>query len=104
VLSRRRDLLSLTVLTWLFFFLYGPVEDALPVYVATDLHASASLLGVFWTAFGVGALVASLVTGTLRARNMRRVTVLIVAGWGVCLVPFALPRWGSRSPASRSEA
>jgi hypothetical protein len=89
VLSRRRDLLSLTVLTWLFFFLYGPVEDALPVYVATDLHASASLLGVYWTAFGVGALVASLVTGTLRARNMRRVTVLIVAGWGACLVPFA---------------
>jgi predicted MFS family arabinose efflux permease len=77
------------VLTWLFFFLYGPVEDALPVHVATDLHASASLLGAYWTAFGVGALVASLVTGTLRSRNMRRVTLFIVAGWGACLVPFA---------------
>jgi hypothetical protein len=30
-LLRRRDLLSLTALTWLFFFLYGPVEVALPV-------------------------------------------------------------------------
>jgi hypothetical protein len=42
LLVRRRDLLSLTILTWLFFFLYGPVEAALPVYVAHDLHAGAS--------------------------------------------------------------
>jgi predicted MFS family arabinose efflux permease len=89
VLLRRRDLLSLTALTWLFFFLYGPVEDALPVYVASDLHARAPLLGAYWTAFGVGALVASLITGTLRSRDMRRVTLLIVAGWGACLMPFA---------------
>ena len=89
VLLRRRDLLSLTALTWLFFFLYGPVEDALPVYVASDLHAGAPLLGAYWTAFGVGALVASLLTGTLRSRDMRRVTLLIVVGWGACLVPFS---------------
>jgi MFS family permease len=88
VLLRRPDLLSLLALTWLFFFLYGPVEDALPVYVASDLRAGAPLLGAYWTAFGVGALVASLITGTLRSRNMRRVTLLIVAGWGACLVPF----------------
>ncbi|MBA2633542.1 MAG: MFS transporter [Chloroflexi bacterium] len=43
-LLRRRDLLSLTALTWVFFFLYGPVEVALPVYVAQDLGASAQLL------------------------------------------------------------
>jgi MFS family permease len=89
VLLRRRDLLSLTALTWLFFFLYGPVEDALPVYVASDLHARAPLLGAYWTAFGVGALVASLITGTLRSRDIRRVTLLVVAGWGACLMPFA---------------
>ena len=88
-LLRRRDLLSLTVVTWVFFFLYGPVEVALPVYVAHDLGAPAGLLGGYWTAFGIGALVATLVTGALRARNMRRTTLLIVAGWGVCLLPFA---------------
>jgi predicted MFS family arabinose efflux permease len=86
---RRLGLLSLTVLTWLFFFLYGPVEDALPVYAARDLHASAGLLGAYWASFGVGALVAALITGTLRHHNIRRVTLLIVAGWGACLVPFA---------------
>jgi MFS family permease len=88
-LLRRRDLMSLTAVSWLFFFLYGPVEDALPVYVAHDLHEHARLLGAYWTAFGVGALAATLVTGTLRGRNMRRITLLIVAGWGACLLPFA---------------
>jgi MFS family permease len=89
LLLRRRDLLSLTVLTWVFFFLYGPVEAALPVYVAHDLQADAGLLGAYWTAFGVGALAATLVTGTLQGRNVRRTTLLIVAGWGACLLPFA---------------
>jgi MFS family permease len=88
-LLRRRDLLSLTLVTWLFFFLYGPVEVALPVYVAHDLAAPAGLLGAYWTSFGVGALIATLITGALRARNMRRTTLLIVAGWGACLLPFA---------------
>jgi predicted MFS family arabinose efflux permease len=88
-LLRRPDLLGLTVVTWLFFFLYGPVEVALPVYVAHDVGADAGLLGVYWTSFGIGALAATLVTGTLRARNLRRVTLLIIAGWGACLLPFA---------------
>ena len=86
---RRLGLISLLALTWLFFFLYGPVEDALPIYVTHDLHAGAGLLGAYWTSFGVGALVASLVTGILRHRNIRRATLLIVAGWGACLLPFA---------------
>lgn len=88
-LLRRHDLLGLIVLTWLFFFLYGPVEDALPVYVAHDLHAHARLLGLYWASFGVGALASTLVTGALRGRATRRVVLLIVAGWGACLVPFA---------------
>lgn len=88
-LLRRNDLLGLIVLTWLFFFLYGPVEDALPVYVAHDLHADARLLGAYWTSFGVGALASTILTGTLRSRATRRITLLIVAGWGACLVPFA---------------
>jgi MFS family permease len=88
-LLRRRDLLSLTALTWVFFFLYGPVEVALPVYVARDLGASAQLLAAYWTAFGIGALVSNLLTGALRTGNMRRLALVIVAGWGACLLPFA---------------
>jgi len=88
-LLRRLRLISLIAITWLFFFLYGPVEDALPVYVAHDLHAGAGLLGAYWASFGVGALVSALLTGTLGHRDIRRVTLLIVAGWGGCLLPFA---------------
>jgi MFS family permease len=85
----RPDLLGLTVVTWLFFFLYGPVEAALPVYVAQDVHSDSQLLGVYWAAFGVGALAATLATGALQSGDMRRTAVLIIAGWGACLVPFA---------------
>ena len=85
---RRPDLLSLTIVTWVFFFLYGPVEVALPVYVAVDLQGPSELLGAYWTTFGIGALAANLITGTVRGRNMRRITLLIVAGWGACLLPF----------------
>ena len=88
-LLRRADLLGLIVLTWLFFFLYGPVEDALPVYVAHDLHAGAGLLGAYWASFGIGAFASTLITGTLRGRSSRLIVVLIVAGWGACLFPFA---------------
>ena len=88
-LLRRSDLLGLIVLTWLFFFLYGPVEDALPVYVAHDQHAHAGLLAAYWVSFGVGALLSTLLAGTLRTHATGRITLLIVAGWGACLVPFA---------------
>jgi predicted MFS family arabinose efflux permease len=89
LLRRRRDLLALTAVTWVFFFLYGPVEAALPVYVARDLRADAALFGAYWAAFGVGALAATLVAGTLRHHDVRRITLWIVAGWGACLIPFA---------------
>jgi MFS family permease len=87
-LLRQLHVMSLIILSWLFFFLYGPVEVALPVYVAHDLHADAGLLGAYWTFFGAGALAAALMTGTLRNLNIRRITLLIVAGWGACLLPF----------------
>jgi MFS family permease len=87
-LLRRNDLLGLIAITWLFFFLYGPVEDALPVYVAHDLHAHAGLLGAYWTSFGIGAVISTLLVGLRGRRATRRITLLIVAGWGACLVPF----------------
>jgi predicted MFS family arabinose efflux permease len=93
-LLRAQRLLGLIVVTWFFFFLYGPVEDALPVYVARNLHGHGSLLGTYWAAFGIGALIASLITGALHGRDNRRVTVAIVAGWGACLIPFAFAPGG----------
>jgi predicted MFS family arabinose efflux permease len=89
-LRGRPELLGLLVLTWLFYFLYGPVEVALPLHVTRDLHADASLLGLYWALFGVGAVVGALGAGALRRLPLRPTTLTIVAGWGAMLVPFGL--------------
>ena len=85
-------LLSLTVV---FYALYGPVEVALPVYVAGDTHGSAALLGGFWTANAAGAVIGSLAAPYLRARPVWPAMIGIVAGWGLALLPVGLgARWG----------
>lgn len=83
-------LLALVVGTCVFFFLYGPVEVALPVHVATGLHGSAGLLGAFWTAFGVGAVLGGLSAGVLRNLPLWPVVIAVVVGWGASLLPLGL--------------
>jgi MFS family permease len=90
LLRRQPELLGVLALTWFFNFLYGPVEVALPLHVTEDLHAEASLLGLYWTLFGMGAVLGGLAAGALRKLPLWPVTLGIVAGWGVTLVPFGL--------------
>src|SRR5258708_2615747 len=52
-----RRLTGVLVVTCVFFFLYGPVEVALPIHIAREIHGSAALLGTFWATFGIGAIV-----------------------------------------------
>jgi predicted MFS family arabinose efflux permease len=85
-------LVGLIAVTALFYFAYGPVEVALPVFVAEDLGRSAGLLAVYWTGFGVGALVGGLLGGVLRRPAMWRFVAAVVIGWGLVLVPFGLTR------------
>jgi MFS family permease len=87
-LIRDQRLVGLLALSWFFFFLYGPVEVALPLHVAHDLRAGPGVLGAYWTLFGVGALIGSLATTALRHRAPWPTTLCIAAGWGLCLVPF----------------
>lgn len=90
LLRRQPELLGVLALTWFFNFLYGPVEVALPLHVTVDLHAESSLLGLYWTFFGVGAVVGGLAAGALSKLSLWPVTLAIVAGWGCMLVPFGL--------------
>jgi len=83
-------LLGLLAVTCVFFFLYGPVEVALPVHVAREMHGSAGLLGLYWTVFGVGATLGGLGAGLLRHRSLWLVVVGIVVGWGAALLPLGL--------------
>lgn len=90
LLRRQPELLGVLALTWFFNFVYGPVEVALPLHVTDDLHAGAGLLGLYWTLFGVGAVVGGLAAGVLRKLSLWPVTLGIVIGWGLMLMPFGL--------------
>ncbi|MET8983604.1 MFS transporter [Streptomyces sp. NPDC004539] len=88
LLRGQPELLGVLVLTWMFNFLYGPVEVALPLHVTEDLGSGAQLLGLYWTVFGVGAVLGALAAGALRRLPLWPVTLGIVVGWGLLLVPF----------------
>jgi hypothetical protein len=86
---------GLLALSFVFYLLYGPIEVALPVHVATDLHGSAALLGTFWAVFGVGAIIGELTAPYLRRWRVWPTMTGIVLGWGLALVPLGLvtPLW-----------
>jgi len=86
---------GLLALSFVFYLLYGPVEVALPLHVATDLHGSAALLGMFWAVFGVGAIIGELTAPYLRRWRVWPTMTGIVLGWGLALVPLGLvtPLW-----------
>jgi Transmembrane secretion effector len=83
-------LLGLLAVTCVFFFLYGPVEVALPIHVAQDLHGSPGLFGAYWTVFGLGAAVGGLGASLLRHHRLWTVVVSIILGWGAALLPLGL--------------
>ena len=91
-IARSRPLAGLLALTVAFFFLYGPVEVALPLYVTGPLHGSAALLGLFWTVFGIGATAGSIIAGLTRRLPVWPVLMAAVIGWGAALAPLGLLR------------
>jgi len=97
VIRSSRVLPGLLALSFVFYLLYGPVEVALPVHVATDLHGSAALLGTFWAVFGVGAVIGELTAPFLRRWPVWPVMTGIVLGWGLALIPLGLntPLWAA---------
>ena len=84
------SVVGITALSVVFFAVYGPVEVALPVYVASVLHAGASVLGGYWACSAVGAALGALGTSQIERLGIWRVVVLSVLGWGACLVPLGL--------------
>jgi predicted MFS family arabinose efflux permease len=90
VIWHNPTLRGLVTLSFVFFFLFGPVYVALPIHVADELHTSATVLGVYYTAFGVGAVVGGLATAYLRRWRLWPTTVGIVIGFGVVMLPFGL--------------
>jgi predicted MFS family arabinose efflux permease len=90
VLFRYPQLLGLVLITCAFFFLYGPVEVALPIHVVLDKQGSAATLAAFWIVFGVGAVFGGLAAAALRNRPLGMVVVVVIVGWGLALMPIGL--------------
>jgi MFS family permease len=91
-IARSRPLAGLLALTVIYYFLYGPVEVALPLYVTGPLRGGPGLLGMFWTVFGIGATVGSIAAGLARRLPVWPVLVAAVIGWGAALAPLGLLR------------
>lgn len=81
----------ITALTVLFFFAYGPLEVALPVYSRESLAGSASTLGLLWSAFGLGSILGLLLAAEV-ARRFRPGVVLatIALCWGLLTLPLVV--------------
>jgi MFS family permease len=88
-LVRYPGLLGLMGLSFMFNLLYGPIEVALPVFVSVRLGGNPAMLGWIWGAFGVGAVIGALVTGTVRRLPLWPTALAIVAGWGLAVLPVA---------------
>ncbi len=89
-IRRDRTLVGLLTLSFGFFFLFGPFYVAMPIRVAEDLHASATVLGAYYAAFGIGAVVGGLITGYLRLWPLWPTTVGIVLAFGAAMLPLGL--------------
>lgn len=89
-IRHHRALLGLLVLSFGFFFLFGPVYVALPIDVVEDRHASATVLGSYYTAFGIGGVVGSLAAGYLHRWSLWPTIVGIVVGFGAAMLPLGL--------------
>lgn len=89
--------LAVLGLTTLFYFGYGPLEAALPVFARETLGTGAQGYGVLWSALGVGTLGGTLLVGVLaRSLPTRLVLVGIMALWGLCVAALPLvPGFGA---------
>jgi MFS family permease len=85
-----RTLFGLLILTLAFYFFYGPVEVALPIFVKQNLQESAAVLGAYWTCFGIGAVTGGFAFGIIRRAPLFTTALLIIVGWGATLavIPF----------------
>jgi MFS family permease len=80
---------ALTLLSLVFFFSYGPLEAALPLYSSQTLHADADGYGLLWSGFGIGAFAGVLMLSRLSRRWRPSVALPMIAVlWGVLLCPL----------------
>ncbi len=79
-----------TLLSLVFFFSYGPLEAALPLYSDAILRTDARGYGLLWSALAIGALIGTLSSTALSKRLRLGIALpLIALLWGASLLPMA---------------
>ena len=79
-----------TLLSLVFFFSYGPLEAAMPLYSEAILQTDARGYGLLWSALAIGALIGTLSSAMLSQRLRLGVALpLIALLWGASLLPMA---------------
>jgi len=69
--------------------IFGLPRAVFPVLAATTFHAGAQGLGLLYSAPGVGAVVAALLSGPVtRSRRLGRIIVVAISIWGVAIIVF----------------
>jgi MFS family permease len=80
-----------TLLSLVFFFSYGPLEAALPLYSDAILRTDAQGYGLLWSALAIGALIGTM-SSTALSKRLRPGIALPLSAllWGASLLPMAL--------------
>lgn len=69
--------------------IFGLPRAVFPVLAATTFHAGAQGLGLLYSAPGVGAVVAALLSGPVtRSSRLGRIIVVAISIWGVAIIVF----------------
>jgi MFS family permease len=78
-----------TLLSLVFFFSYGPLEAAMPLYSDAILQTDARGYGLLWSALAVGALIGTLSSTMLSKHLSLGIALpLIALLWGASLLPM----------------
>lgn len=85
VVAQEPRLLGLILLSFGFFFFFGPASVALPLHVVDGLGASSSTLAGYYAAFGVGAVLGALLTAYLKRFPLVAATSVTVVAFGGAL-------------------
>jgi len=77
--------ITMTLVSFVFFFAYGPTETALPVHIKKALNTDAQGFGWLWSALGVGSILGGLSVSYLS----RQTKPGLALGWIAALWGFA---------------
>jgi len=72
------------LLSGVFFFTYGPMEVALPLFTKETLKSDAQIYGLMWSVLGVGSVIGGSLTPTLARWPRQGVLLALICGcWGL---------------------